>query len=241
MINLIGQLHIVANKTLTHAWDANAYLITGDEPTLIDCGSSAGYAALKRNLAQLGLQPHDIRRVIATHGHWDHLGGMAQLRAESDAELWLHSGDRQAVETGDWDRTAAFLYDQPFAPVQVDRLLHDGETLAIGSYHFHVYHTPGHSPGSVCLWANIDGEKLLIAGDTLWGGFHPRVCSDADAWVRSLDRLLALDVDAVTIGHSRPELIINAKAHLREARQQFGVYFNPWFKPFHLQPVALPL
>jgi glyoxylase-like metal-dependent hydrolase (beta-lactamase superfamily II) len=162
---------------------------------------------------------------------------MAQLRAESDAELWLHAHDRQAVETGDGDRTAAFLYGQPFAPVSVDRVLHDGEVLEIGSYRFRVLHTPGHSPGSVCLWANIDGCKVLIAGDTLWAHFHHRIGSDADAWVRSLDRLLALDVDAVTIGHSPPELILNANAHLREARQQFGVYFNPWFKPFHLQPV----
>ncbi len=237
MVNLIGQLSIVSNEKLTHPWDANAYLVAGDEPTLIDCGSSAGYGALKRNLARHGYQPCDIRRVVATHGHWDHVGGMAQLRAESDAELWLHAGDRQAVETGDRDRTAAFLYDQPFPSVPVDRLLHDGEVLALGAYRFHVLHTPGHSPGSVCLWAEIAGVKLLIAGDTLWGGFHSRVCSELDAWVRSLDRLLALDVDAVTIGHSSPELIWDAKNNLREARQQFGVYFNPWFKPFHLQPV----
>lgn len=240
-MNLIGQLHIVSNKTLTHAWDANAYLITGNEPTLIDCGSSAGYGALKRTLAQHGVEPRDIRRVIATHGHWDHVGGMAQLRAESDADLWLHAGDRQAVETGDWDHTAAFLYDQPFSPVHVDRVLGDGEVLGVGPYRFHVHHTPGHSPGSVCFSTQIDGVKLLIAGDTLWGGFHSRVCSDLDSWARSLDRLLALDVDAVTIGHSAPELIGDAKAHLREARQQFGVYFNPWFKPFHLQPAALAL
>jgi glyoxylase-like metal-dependent hydrolase (beta-lactamase superfamily II) len=241
MVNLIGQLYIVSNKLLTHAWDANAYLIMGDEPTLIDCGSSAGYAALKRNLAQLGVQPRDIRRVIATHGHWDHVGGMAQLRAESDAELWLHAHDRQAVEAGDRDRTAAFLYDQPFTPVHVDRVLGDGEVLAVGPYRFHVYHTPGHSPGSACFLAEIDGMKLLIAGDTLWGGFHPRVCSDLDAWTRSLDRLLALDVDALTIGHSAPQLILDAQKNLREARQQFGVYFNPWFMPFHLQPIVLAL
>src|ERR687893_302513 len=100
MVRLIGDLHVVSGDKLTHAWDASAYLISGSEPTLIDCGSSLGYPALKRALRRFGYQPGDIRRVIATHGHWDHLAGMAQLRAESDAQLWLHEGDRVAVERG---------------------------------------------------------------------------------------------------------------------------------------------
>src|SRR3712207_6430610 len=152
MVKLIGHLYIVSNEKLTHPWDANAYLIAGDEPTLIDCGSSEGYAALKRNLQQLGYAPKDIRKVIATHGHWDHVSGMAQLRAESDAQLFLHAAEREQVETGDPDRTAAFLYDRPFAPVKVDGFLQDGDVLQLGAYQFHVYHTPGHSPGSVSLW-----------------------------------------------------------------------------------------
>lgn len=235
MVKLIGQMYVVSNEKLTHPWDANAYLIAGDEPTLIDCGSGEGYPALKRNLKQLGYEPRDIRRVIATHGHWDHVSGMARLREESDAALWLHAGDREAVETGDWDRTAAFLYDRPFDPVQVDRLLHDGEVLTIGPYRFQVYHTPGHSPGSVSFLTEINGLKLLIAGDTLWGAFHSRICSDMDAWTASLDRLLRLDFEVATIGHTPPSLIFDAKTKVQEARQQFGVLFNPWFRPFHLR------
>jgi glyoxylase-like metal-dependent hydrolase (beta-lactamase superfamily II) len=98
-----------------------------------------------------------------------------------------------------------------------------------------VYHTPGHSPGSVSLWTEINGLKLLIAGDTLWGGFHPKIGSNLDDWTRSLDRLLELDIDVVTIGHSSPALIFDAKTKVREARQQFGIFFDPWFKPFHIR------
>lgn len=235
MVKLIGHLYVVANNKLTHPWDANAYLIAGDEPTLIDCGSSEGYAALTQNLARLGYAPGDIRNVIATHGHWDHLSGMAQLRAESDARLWLHAGDREGVEQGDSERTSAFLYDRPFPPVTVDQLLQDGDVLPIGRYRFRVYHTPGHSPGSVSLLTEINGLKLLIAGDTLWGGFHPKLRSDLDAWTRSLDRLLQLDFDAITIGHCPPTLIFDAQTKVREARQQFGVFFDPWFKPFNVK------
>src|SRR5689334_8103469 len=101
MIRLLGELWLASNERLTHRWDASSYLITGPEPTLIDCGSSEGYAALKRDLAAFGYRPADIKRVIATHGHWDHLSGMALLRQESDAQLFIHGADRAQVETGD--------------------------------------------------------------------------------------------------------------------------------------------
>jgi glyoxylase-like metal-dependent hydrolase (beta-lactamase superfamily II) len=235
MVKLIGQFHVISNPKFTHPWDANAYLVAGDEPTLIDCGSSLGYAALKAALDQLGYAPRDIRRVIATHGHWDHVSSMAQLREESDAQLWMHANDRDAVEAGDDDRTSAFLYGQPFPAVKVDRLLHDNEDIAVGPYRLHVMHTPGHSPGSVVFCTEVNGIKILIAGDTLWGGFHPKLGSDLDVWAHSLDRLLSLDFDVVTIGHCPPTLIFDAKTKVREARQQFGVFFDPWFKPFHLK------
>ena len=235
MVKLIGQFYVISNEKFTHPWDANAYLVAGAEPTLIDCGSSLGYEQLKVGLARLGYAPGDICRVIATHGHWDHLSGMAQLRAESDAQLWMHGNDREAVETGNCDRTSAFLYDQPFPAVHVDRLLEDGEILPVGPYRLRVVHTPGHSPGSVSFLTEINGLKLLIGGDTLWGGFHPKLGSDLDAWASSLDRLLDLDFDVVTIGHCPPTLIFDAKIKVAEARQQFGIFFDPWFKPFHLK------
>ena len=233
MIRLLGDLWVLSNEKLTHPWDATSYLIPGKEPTLIDCGSLLGYPALKRDLAAFGYQPKDIRRVIATHGHWDHLSGMAPLREESDARLYIHAADRAGVETGDRDLTAAFLYDQPFGPVAADGALEDGEDLEVNGFRFTVYHTPGHSPGSVCLWTQHHELKLIVAGDTLWGGYHPRIRSDLDDWGRSLDRLLELEFDVVTIGHVHPTLIYDAKRKVREARQQLGVFFDPWFRPFN--------
>jgi hydroxyacylglutathione hydrolase len=234
MVRIGSNLWIVSGDRLTHPWDACGYLVGGDEPALIDCGSSLGYPALKRGLQSLGLQPKDIRKVIATHCHWDHVSGMAQLREESDAKLFLHGAEREYVETGDPERTAAFIYDQPFSPVQVDSLLNDGDVLELGDYRFDVLHTPGHSPGSVALCATINDMRLLIAGDTLWGGFHPRIGSDLDAWQISLDRLLEREFDVLSFGHGPPALVFDATTRLREARLQLGVYFNPWFKPFHM-------
>jgi glyoxylase-like metal-dependent hydrolase (beta-lactamase superfamily II) len=231
---LADGLWIVSGGQVSHPWDASAYLIAGDEPTLIDCGSTAGYDALKSNLARLGYAPADIHTILATHGHWDHLSAAAALQSEGGARLLIHDADRAQVETGDTDLTAAFLYDRPFPPARVDGLLRDGDRLAVNGFTLTVHHTPGHSPGSVCFRLQHGGLTVLVAGDTLWGHFHPRLHSDLDAWRGSLDRLTELDYDALTIGHSAPRLWFDAKRRVLEARQQFGVFFNPWFKPFNL-------
>src|SRR5256885_1493301 len=70
MIRLLGELWVAAGMDLTHPWDASAYLVKGDEPTLIDCGSTLGYPALKRSLETFGYRPSDITR----HRHARPLG-----------------------------------------------------------------------------------------------------------------------------------------------------------------------
>ncbi|MDF2814822.1 MAG: zn-dependent hydrolase including glyoxylase [Paenibacillus sp.] len=233
-VKLIGSLYVVSGDKLTHPWDASAYVITGDEPVLIDCGGSQGYEVLKRNLDMLGIAPKGLKAVYATHGHWDHLAGYAGLKADNpDIQLYIHEADAEQVEQGDPERTAAFLYGVDFPPAKVDGYLRDGERLNLGGYEALVLHTPGHSLGSVSFLLTIGDTRVLIAGDTLWGGFHPRVRSDLEAWSRSLDKLLEYDFDVMSFGHLPPTLVLDAKVKVQEARKQFGTYFNPWFKPFY--------
>ncbi|HEX6509599.1 MAG TPA: MBL fold metallo-hydrolase [Chloroflexota bacterium] len=229
MIHLLGNLWVVAGAGLTHPWDGNAYLVKGDEPVLIDCGSTEGYTALKESLASAGYTPGDIAKVIGTHGHWDHLSGMARLQQESDVQLYLHAEEVHAVETGDPDRTAAFVYGLPFPPVMVGGLLRDGDVLQLNDFEFTVLHTPGHTPGSVCLLTQTAELSVLIASDTLYGGYHPAFCSDLDTWRSSLDRLLTMEFDTMAIGHGTPGLIFDARRKIREARAEFGTILNPWY------------
>ncbi len=232
MVRLLGNFGVVAGSRLTHPWDASAYLIAGERPLLIDCGSSVGYPGLKRELRECGYEPGDVHAVLATHGHWDHLSGLECLRREGDVKLYIHEADREQVETGDYDLTAAFLYGRPFPPLEVDGVIRDGDVIEANGLRLEVIHTPGHSPGSVCFLTEIAGLRLLIAGDTLRGGGHARVRSNLEDWRRSIDRLLELDFDVMTTGHIPPMLLFDAKRQVREARMQFGVYFNPWFRPF---------
>jgi glyoxylase-like metal-dependent hydrolase (beta-lactamase superfamily II) len=231
-VRLARELYQVAGPALTHANDANAYLLLGDEPTLLDCGSAHGAEALVANLAGLGLEPGDVRRVLATHAHYDHVSAAAVLRAAGhDVELWLHAAEREAAERGCPDRTSAFAYRAEAPPLRVDRELATGTVVETSSWRVQALHTPGHSPGSTTLIVEFDREApLLVCGDALWGGFHPRLGSDLAAWHRSLARLQRTRVDRFVFGHGPVGIVFDAGARIAEARRQLGVLFDPWFR-----------
>jgi hydroxyacylglutathione hydrolase len=100
-VHLCGDLYQVAGGDLTHPYDASAYLLMGARPVLFDCGSVEGHQALVANLRRLGVEPGDLAAVYATHGHYDHLSGLAPLRELADVPLHLHPAEHDAVRSGD--------------------------------------------------------------------------------------------------------------------------------------------
>ncbi|WP_282755626.1 MBL fold metallo-hydrolase [Desulfuromonas thiophila] len=141
-------------------------------------------------LAEAGLQ---AVLVVNTHGHFDHVGANACLVEASGAELALHAADlpllRQAAR-----QAASYGLQTPPSP-EPDRLLHNGDLIEIGDLFFEVIHTPGHSPGGICLY----GEGHLFCGDTLFAGSIGRT----DLPGGDLDQLL---------GHIRNDLMILPEA-----------------------------
>jgi len=228
MQRLLGDLWLLTGRDHSHLYDASGYLFVGDEPTMIDCGTPLGYQALKAGLAELGYTPKDVKRVIGTHGHYDHISAVTSLRQESDVEFLLHEADWDGVQRGDDDLTSAFLYRAEAQPIRVDGTVSDGEVLRINGYEVEVYHTPGHTPGCVTFRVTINDVRLLIAGDTLWGGYSDRFRSDLITWRRSLDRIMGLDFDAVTFGHWS-NLVWDAKPKVQRSLEGFGLIFDPWF------------
>jgi glyoxylase-like metal-dependent hydrolase (beta-lactamase superfamily II) len=109
--------------------------------------------------------------------------------------------------------------------------LGDGDVFTAGRAHLEILHTPGHTPGSACVVVTVDGRRVLLAADTLFGGFSPEIGSDAAAWRSSLDRLAGLDLDALSFGHGVSRLLDNPAGRIAEARLRFASYFDPWFKP----------
>ncbi len=129
------------------------------EALLIDPGGDAN--RLLNLLERAGLR---LTHIINTHGHFDHIGAVAELQEKTGCQFWIHEADRLLVEAAP---AHAASWGLPFGKVpRMDRTLHDQEMLTIAGVELEVIHTPGHTQGGVCLrW----GQEMAT-GDTLFAG-----------------------------------------------------------------------
>lgn len=232
-MKLMQHLYQVGGISLSHAFDASAYLVEGtDGLYLLDCGTPEGFDLIRENIGKAGFSPSDVKAIYGTHGHYDHVGAAALWEKRYGTRLFLHGMDAAQVEQADPVKTTAgLLYGKEFPACKVDRLLQDGQQVEFGNgISMEVLHTPGHTKGSVCFALDCNGYRFLVAGDTVWGGFSDRIGSDETLWKKSLEKLTARHFDGYTFGHVGANVIADADARLEEAKRQFAAYYNPWFK-----------
>ena len=110
-----------------------------------------------------GLQ---VKQIVITHAHIDHVGGAMKLRAATGAPILLNQNDYALLKM--LDVQAAWIGMPNPGKVDIDRSIGSGETISAGSLIANVFHTPGHTEGSICL--HFPEERTLIAGDTLFAG-----------------------------------------------------------------------
>lgn len=186
--------------------ETNCYVLA-DEQTrrcaILDPGGDG--AALARWLEQQRLTPAYL---FLTHGHYDHVGGIAEVRAEyPDLPVYVHEADialpPQMARGLSWTNTYG-----------------EGDTLSLDSITFRVLHTPGHTPGSVCLIAG----NLLFSGDTLFAGSCGRTDFPGGSWkemLASLKRLAQLEGDYTVLpGHGEASTLETERAtnpYMKEA------------------------
>ena len=129
------------------------------EAILIDPGGHC--SQIMKRLDHLRLR---LTHIINTHGHFDHIGGVAALQQESGCLFWMHEGDRPLVEQA---KAHAASWGLSFGKQpRIDRTLHDKEILAVAGLNLEVIYTPGHTQGGVCLrW-----QTGMAVGDTLFAG-----------------------------------------------------------------------
>jgi glyoxylase-like metal-dependent hydrolase (beta-lactamase superfamily II) len=138
----------------------NSYVVGCEETkeaVIIDPGAEA-----ERIYRVVTFQGFTLKYIMNTHGHVDHIGGVADLIEKTGVPFLMHKDDMFLIENIQNDPIQAFLQITP--PQQPDRFIADGEKIAVGNLEFEVIHTPGHSPGSVCFLAN----NVLFCGDTLF-------------------------------------------------------------------------
>lgn len=193
-----------------------------DGITLIDTGMIGQFAELQTALEQEGVQLPDIKRIIITHQDIDHIGNLgALLDAIPGLEVWAHAEEvpylngelplikftpeRKAMLPAPVAELAEQLLAQ-LPEIQVARVLQDGDMLPLlGEDGIQVIHTPGHTPGHICLY--VRDQHLLLAADELrvvdgeLVGPAPPATPDMPEALRSLNRLTGLKLDKVLCYH----------------------------------------
>jgi len=162
-----------------------------------------------------------LRVIVNTHAHLDHVYHNRLFKERSGAEIWIHAADVPLLEAVE-EQGRMFGIRVPASP-PADRLLRDGDRLSFAGLEFEVLHTPGHTPGGICLHA----PGLLLAGDTLFAGSIGRTDLPGGSYgmlIESIrNRLLPLpDATRVLSGHG-PETTIGSERRTN---------------PFILQPEA---
>ncbi len=207
---------------------SNAYVLeVGEALTLVDCGMPGDGKRIVGAIREMGRDASDVNRIIVTHAHADHLGGLAELKEATGAPVWLHPLDAEIVRNGRPLRPGRpapglpgllfplmrrFFREGGLPPVPLEYELADGQVL---DGDIQIIHVPGASAGQVALLWN----RTLIAGDAIsnvpgFGG-HQFGYEDLEEARRSREKLLSLEYDNAVFGHGKP-IVGHAAERLRE-------------------------
>lgn len=171
--------------------EVNTYLIrSGSAALVIDSAN-----VWQEVLDFLEEEKLNLEAIINTHGHVDHILDNEILHQKTGAPVWIHAADSHYLHDSSFNLSTMILRNPVKSP-KAERLLEDGDLITLDKSELTVLHTPGHSPGSICLY----GSGLLISGDTLFRSSVGRSDfpgGDGKVLSQSLQRLKALPSDTV--------------------------------------------
>ncbi len=199
---IIDGIYQVGGSDLSDPADAAAYIVAGkSEFVMIDCGAGLNPENIVENIVAIGLKPERLSTLILTHCHVDHIGATDHFRQMSGCAVVAHTLDADAIESGDPVLTAANWYKTQLPRTTVDRRLKaPHETLLCGGEPVHLLHTPGHTPGSIAVYLDRQGQRILF-GQDIHGPFAREFGSDIGDWRASMASLLELQADILCEGH----------------------------------------
>ncbi|MBA7623932.1 hypothetical protein ES703_31332 [subsurface metagenome] len=150
---------MIVEKLVVGPFASNCYIVGSQSNKggmIIDPGDEA-----KQILKRVKDLELDIKFIVLTHGHIDHTGALKEVREVTGAKVAIHGDDAKSLK----NQLVAIAFGLSYpTPPRPDRLLKGGDSLDVGGLHFEVLHTPGHTPGGICLL----GEGVVFSGDTLF-------------------------------------------------------------------------
>jgi len=186
-------------------------LVAGDERhVLIDAGPAEAAPQIAANIRALGFALDDIAWIVTSHEHHDHVGGVAALQALTGAKVAANVAAKRQLETGMLDPADPQARSLPaYAAIGVDRILRDGDELAVGALRLTMHATPGHAPGSTSwTWRSCDGRDCprvayvdsitAVSADDYRFSDHPDYVA---TFRRSLDKIAAIECDFIITPH----------------------------------------
>ncbi len=165
--------------------------VSGGSCMVVDPGGSG--AQLAERLCDV-----NVKLIVATHGHADHVGGVAALKRATAAPYLIHAADAERARHADERGVTGYAYDEG-APAP-DRTLSEGDVVTVGTASFTVMETPGHTPGGIVLVGAGSARGIAFVGDTLFPSSHGRTDlagGDERVIMRSLARM-AQEIDPAT-------------------------------------------
>ncbi|MCK6563475.1 MAG: MBL fold metallo-hydrolase [Dehalococcoidia bacterium] len=208
---------------------SRAYLIVDDEITLIDTGNPGSGIRVLKALQEIGRSPEDIKHIVITHYHIDHVGGLPELQKHVNARTGVHLAEAPHVESDEplpnpfihpllARICEPYLLRQDPGSARVDVHLNDGDELpALGG--MRIVHAPGHTAGSISI--HFPNRGLLLVGDAMQFKFGRLMLpsrlftQDMAAAAASVRKLATLDFDTLCFSHFRP-ILTGADAQVRQ-------------------------
>jgi metallo-beta-lactamase class B len=215
-------VRIHANTYLVGTCGVSAILITGTQgDILIDGGTEAGADLIANNIRSLGFRLSDVKILLHSHEHMDHVGGIARLQQLTGAQLYASPAAAKVFETGapgPGDPQAGMY--KPFPAARVDRVIQDGETVRLGNLALTAIATPGHTPGALSWdWGSCDGGvcRRIVYADSLTPVSRKDYrFSDHPAYVAafraSIAKVAALDCEILLTPHPSASKMIDRLA-----------------------------
>ncbi len=191
----------VGGDNLSRGEDCCVYLVESlGQGAVIDTGAGASADDILNNIEYSGFKLAEIRYIIITHGHIDHIGGLKTFKNRLQAEVIAHRLDLPAIEEARPELTAAPYYGVQYEGIKVDKVLSGDDSLKLGDLTLNFLHTPGHTPGSMSVYLDTAGQRVLF-GQDIHGPFAPEWGSDRRQWAASMHKLLELEADILCEGH----------------------------------------